>query len=354
MNKNDLLDAIGGADDRFKQEVIDHMNKSTNHNRGKYQRPVRRTLRLIPAAAALICLLAVTAYAAVSYWGIFDFQKDAPRPLPTEAQELVETHTEQGSNDYITCSITESLTDGQKIYVTVQLAAKEPGKYFLLTGFSSPETPLADIGMEGEGTIGEYADANNLECIYADADLKRIGEGGSGVQSFYEKYHSPDVVDILIEADVADVSIDGEGICDVTAHDEAAAMSGENISRQEIPFTLTNETTGESTSGENVYRPTSHPDVEGLTIRSVTVTQTDLKTYFDIDMDMSEDLMYSGMRMLRIWHGETYDTAYGVLADDGQWQWRIESSKMEVGDSFILELWDPGDDSFTGEIEFTK
>lgn len=349
MKNNDLLDAIGRVDEKWKQEVITHMSKNTKSGHfAARPTPVRRTLRMIPAAAAIICLLAVTAYAAVSYWGIFDFNKEAANPLPAEAETLVQTQDEVGSDDFVTCQVTESLTDGQNLYLTVRMQSKEPGKYALMFQMDEPTMPADYFGADYDGTLEEYAKEHNMTLMMVGVGIKQLGEGGTGVQTIQEKHQAPDTMDFLITCDIFDVGSDTEGVFTYAIHEPDAAM--EDVHRGELPFSFTNE----SSSGENVYHPTSQPNVEGMTVGDITVTQTDLGTYFDIEMEQSEHLMYETMLTLRIWHGDEFSSAYGFLAENGEWQWRIEAPKMEVGDSFTLELWDPGDDTYSGEIEFTK
>lgn len=347
MKNNDLLDAIGRVDEKWKQEVITHMSKNTKSGHfAARPSPVRRTLRMIPAAAAIICLLAVTAYAAVNYWGIFDFQKNTRNPLPSEAEALVQTQDEVGSDDFVTCQVTETLTDGQNLYLTVRMQSKEPGKYGLLFQMDEPTMPADYFGADYDGTLEEYAKEHDMTLMMVGVGVKQLGEGGTGVQSIQEKHQAPDTMDFLITCNIADVGSDTEGVFTYTIHEPDAAM--EDVHRGEIPFSFTNE----SASTENVYHPDSQP-IDGMEFGDATVTETELATIVEFpSKETNKGAAYNFM--FRRVDGADYREGGGVYDESGNLFYHLEFAKEEFGDSFILEAYNHSTDEVFGRIEFKK
>lgn len=344
MNKYDLLDAIGSADDQWKQEVINHMSKQT----GKYQNkptPIRRALRLIPAAAAIICLLGITAYAAVNYWGIFDFQKDTLNPLPAEAETLVQTQDEVGGDDFVTCQVTESLTDGNKLYLTVRMQSKEPGKYALLFGMDEPSMPADYFGADYDGTFEDYIKENHMTPMMVGVGIKRLGQGGTGVQDIQEKHQAPDILDFLVICDIRDAGSDCSGVFDYTIHEPTADAEKH---WGEIPFTFTNE----SSSIEGVYHPDSQP-IEGMEFGDATVTETELGTIVEFPCnEITKGTAYDFM--FRRVDGADYREGGGVFDESGNLFYHLEFAKEAFGDSFILEAHNPSTGEVFGQITFKR
>lgn len=369
MNNFDLLDAIGGVDDQWKQEVINHMTKNNHQTTaGKYARPsrTRRILRQLPAAAALICLLGVTAYAAVTHWGIFDFQKEYLRPFPTEAQEIVQQQTETGSivqedetgtGELVKCEITESINDGRQLNLTVRLQSAIPGKYVLMHQMDDPGMAASYFGADYDGTIGEYAKENNMTLLYVGVGVKRYeGTHGTGVQDIIEKHQSPEIMDFMIRSDMADLLTPGEGVLDITAHEEGAT-NFEDIIRSEVPFTFKETADSQSES----YKPVKQPDVEGMEITDVTVSHTDLRTYIEITYKMTQKLAEEGSYYFRFSPDGEYKFAtsgmHTELVEAGVYKQVEEIVKTDLGDSFSMELVNlegPEGKTVLDEVEFTK
>lgn len=349
MNNFDLLDAIGGVNDQWKQEVINHMTKNKNNeNGGRYARPsrTRRILRQLPVAAAIICLLGVTAYAAVTHWGIFDFQKDSLQPFPAEAQEIVQQQTETGSIvqedeagsiELVKCEITESVNDGRQLNLTVRLQSGVPGKYVLLNQMDEPSMAASYFGADYDGTIGEYAEENNMILLVVSAGVQFSENGqGSGVQDVLEKHQAPDIIDYLITCDMADLPASGEGILDTTAR-EFDKVSFEDIVRTEIPFNFLETANSQS----ECYRPVNQPNVEGVEITDVTVSHTDLRTYVEITYKMPKQVAEEG-GVFRFSPDGEYKMAtsggYIEKVESDVYKATIEMVKTDLGDSFSLEL----------------
>ncbi|MDO5401612.1 MAG: hypothetical protein Q4F17_11685 [Eubacteriales bacterium] len=369
MNNFDLLDAIGGVNDQWKQEVITHMTKNNNTNTaGRYARKpstARRILRQLPVAAAIICLLGVTAYAAATHWGIFDFQRESLRPFPSEAQEIVQQQTETGSivqedetgsTELIKCEITESVNDGRQLNLTVRLQSGVPGKYVLLNQMDEPGMAASYFGADYDGTIGEYAEENGMTLLEVSAGVQFTENGqGSGVQTVQEKHQAPDTIDYLITCDMADLPASGEGILVTTAR-EFDKVNFEDIIRTEIPFSFLETANSQSES----YRPVNQPNVEGVEITDVNVSHTDLRTYIEITYKMPQKLLDEGA-MFRFSPDGEYGTAsagsYTEELEPGLYKHNEEMSKTDLGDSFTMEffsLWGPEGKTVLDTVEFVK
>ena len=181
MKKRDLRAAFGKPDADF----VSCVQYTLRRLREEEERPVKRKLRLSAAIAVAACLIVATAaFAAASHWGLFDFldQGRDSGTLP-EAAEIVATDPPQegGEGELASFKLREAVYDGEYVYMVVDAT---PADGILLLGPDMlPPDAMRDLTKEDSDalTIGEYAEANNLQMAIVGISTAAAAEGAEDI-----------------------------------------------------------------------------------------------------------------------------------------------------------------------------
>ena len=294
----------------------------------------RRLFSLI-LAACLVFAMALTAYAC-NFFGIRDFF----RKLPESAEPYIQEHTETKAGEDWSARITESLCDETKVMVTVTVSGGD--KYIIAPTDADPDTLAINIGIEGDKTLGEYAEQQGKQLLFVGASLKENESlGGNGSQSF--RNASDSEMTILITAEKTTALTENEIVCHVYAVDEQGIKL-----TLDIPFSL------EEAPSEAIgtYVPADAEAIPGMIIGEATITETPLGIsirYMETAVD--EEAMYSIKKVE--FDGLVYGKGGTVLEDDGNWWFTVSGCTGNVGDVLIARYYD-WDDQLVGTIEFVK
>lgn len=266
------------ASDELKERLM-NMKKSET----KIRRNHRVAWKAAVAAAVVAVALPTGVYAAARYWGLNDFLSQGGQPLSQEAKELIETDIPQERKDewgeYVPVEFTvkEALCDGGSVNILIEARAKERGKYLLAFEDSWEEAPVADLGIEGEQTIGEYAAAKGLTILY-------VGTGFDWSSPF-----SPDSCSIdgrlAGEDDVLNIGItayrkEDQKNLHVVLSNAVQTAHGETPVTSKSSFELSDKSSGNIYS----YTPEKKMKVKGTpaVVTKVTAEETAVNNYVDI------------------------------------------------------------------------
>lgn len=324
-----LTPPVSGADAPERKQTM------TNHTRHISS---RRILGLA-FAACLIFALAATAYAA-NVFGIRELFRDRGKALPDQAAPYIQAHTESADMDGLSARITQSLCDGGKLLVTVEIRGADS---CLLCGEdSSEEDSVASIGIVGSETLAEYAGNHGKELLFIGARLD--GDNLSGVQSSNYTYTGDGSLILLMEADLTGEIT--EGICRIAAR--GADASVEDVRRLEIPFSLSPAPSAQ----EGVFTPKDPNAVAGMVLGSATVWESPMgMTVRWQETITDEDQFYNLMKVEIV--GCSYTEGGSVQDDDGNWYFNASMVEGDITDSFTVQFYD-WDNTCIGETVFTR
>ena len=338
----------------------------------------------IPRAAAIALVLFVSvgsiAYAAARYYGILDFSRTTGNTIPKEAGSLIEkdlhqeteeakivqitedaqnekspaTETKTG-NELFECSVKEALRDSETITIVYEVSAKEKGKYLFIPEDATPEDGIpkehgSRWDYSGSTSIGEYAAQNKLKVINIGGGLT-WSELDIVEQTVDFISPADDVMDVYIRATLEASNSDKNVSYTVTARSEA----DNTILKERIAFTLEDRAGSEVTS----YSPASDSayakDLNCSFIKA-EVIQTALGTYVDVFFTREKAGLWEEEITLTMADSKG-DRAGGYILkteDDEAYRARIETGKMDIGDSFEVTVYDIENHKELQTITFTK
>lgn len=308
--------------------------------RGRYSR--KKLLVLIPAACLLLSLM-VTAYA-TNLFGLKELFNNANRELPEAAEPYIQQEDATARGDGWTCAVTESLSDSATIMATVKIDGGD--KYIVVPTDAIPEEDtLSNIGLSGDETLQEYADAQGKKLLLVGARITKVGDEEIGNASQQMQNLSDSEMVILTKASKASSDENAEAVCMVYAREAGS----DEVQRVEIPFTLNSAPAAE---GEIRYRPVKPDAVPGVTLGDMTVTETALGINIRVMETMTSEELYRNIMKVDI-EGLDYSEGGAVLESDGNWYFEANMCQGTLGDTVIMRYYD-WDKQPIGEIEFQK
>ena len=348
MKHKVLSDALQGIDPRLIEEAIanpkfrEDRSSERSKSMGKYENRGHHTsgrrLAVAVLAACLVFALAISAYGA-NLFGIREMFRDENRDLPEEAETYIQSQEEAASIEESQAEVTQSLCDGNRLLVTLELHGKE--EHFLLEQSVDPQDPVQSIGLEGNGTVGEYANSMGKQLLHVGVLLQ--GENFIGTQSTRFQYHGDGSMTVLVEAGLnGEIS---EAICLITA--VAPGGNVEDVKRVELPINISAAPTAED--GE--YVPDRPASIAGMTVGNATITESPMGLTIRWPVEIPEDREMKEMKVEL--NGLDYGEGGMVLEDDGNWYFTASMIQGTVTDSFTAVFYGC-DGAVLGKIEFHK
>lgn len=345
MNRKLVSKAFSNIDDAFIAETLSPRLATVDRapertiQMSKYESKrngVRsRRLFALVLAACLVFAMALTAYAC-NFFGIRDLFKK----LPETADPYIQEHTETMAAEDWSARITESLCDETKVMVTVTVSGGD--KYIIAPTDADPDTLAINIGIEGDMTLGEYAEQQGKQLLFVGASLKQNDSlGGNGSQDF--RNASDSEMTILITADKTAALTENEIICHVYAVDEEW-----NKLTLDIPFSLEEA----PSDGSTTYVPTDADAIPGMTVGEATVTETPLGISIRYMETVTDEEARYNIKKVEF-DGLVYGKGGTVLEDDGNWWLTVAGCTGDVSDVLTARYYD-WDDQLIGTIEFVK
>lgn len=281
LNINDLKNALGEADDGFKNNVYQTLVELKKREERK---PVRKMSLRIVAIVTVLCLLATgTALAMTNTWGILDFlngRRIDVEVLP-DATEIVQTDLPQegGENKLAVFSVREAVFDGQNVYIIVEAKAKNP-EYLLLGLDANLSDPVGNMGplFDGQrGTIDDYAKVNYKTPIHTSVLLNL---NGSSVDFVLE---DDGTLVYMINGRYADnasqLSLELECI---TSPFVDGSIHMEDLQRNTLVVTLQNTGTKDIVTNMNT---TEYADC-GVRVDKITLSNSPMAIYVEIEFSV--------------------------------------------------------------------
>lgn len=346
MNKKLISKALDGIDDRFIAEAMDYQKQQSSPERtskmGRYEntnvRGHSRKLAALILAACLVFALAVTAYAANAF-GIRDMFRSE---LPEEMDPYIQQHTEKAEEEEIHCQIDESYCDSGKVMVTLTVFGGDD--YILASDWESPDSLVSEIGIAGEGTLGEYAKAQGKKLLFVFPTMRDTEELGIFEESYDLKNSSPNEMHCLVMGTRMGTGvIAGEAKCGVYIRDEEG-----NQRHIQVPFTLTQAEASDS----GTFVPDNPKALPNITIGDATVTKEasgiNIRWKADADDQMAFNFKTT-VEEITQYNGGGY-----VLEDDGCWYFELYMGQGEVNDTLTFHFtdWDSGES--IADVVFTR
>lgn len=311
MTSEELLRAIGRSDSKYLQEVLDHMN-------GKYSQKRKRIWPRLILVAAVVALLTVTAYAARQFFGIMDFPGNEANPLPSQAEEMIETRTEEGTQEGVSYRLKETLTDGGQIVFVIEVQANQPEKYFLVPEMILDTDSLRNYGFDSDLTLPEYREQTGLTPMHVSARIRNTEELGIAAQSEGFWSLSNDTAELQVYCNAASLPEGGANVeCSVIACEAGGDV--EDVIRGSFTFPLEYET-----SQWEEYTPQEPDGVEGFTFQKAEVRQTELYTYIKVyyEEENDDDLLVFEIpgEELKEGSGGYEPNTYTMVLDRQEWE----------------------------------
>lgn len=349
MNRKLISKALGGIDDRFIAEALVYEKKQSSPERtskmGRYEntnaRGHSRHLAALILAACLVFALAVTAYAANAF-GIRDMFRSETRELPQEVDSYIQQHTEKAEEADIRCRIDESYCDSGKVMVTLTVLGGDD--CILASEWDSPDTPVSEIGLDGEQTLGDYAREQGKQLLFVFATMRDTEELGIFEESYDCEHPSPNEMHILVMGTrMGTGAIAGEAKCGVYIQDAEGYQK-----HIQVPFTLSQAEAEDS----GIFVP-DHPNaLPGITIGNATVTKeaSGIKVRWKADaVDQMAFNFKTTVEEITQYNGGGY-----VLEDDGCWYFELYMGQGEITDTMTFHFtdWDSGET--IADVVFTR
>ena len=344
MNKKLICDALDMIDEKYIEECIvrqDAVLASERNMMIKNNRFSAGTTKKIIAIAAAACLLltaAITASAS-GFWGIGELLERSGVELPQQAEEYIQPQIDSAQSEEWSCRVTETLCDGSKLLVSVEITCGE--EYILVATDASPSDSAASCGIDWDGTLDEYAASRSAELLYVNAGMTDREIFGSGFIHF-ERLSDTQMV-ILVQADVDSQTVPEQAVCTVYA--EGAAVSSP---RMELELSIA----AAPAVSQTVFVPVEPEAVPGLRVGSATVTQTVMGCTVVAEETVTDDEAFSLMEMTCV----ELPGLFGghICGSDGAWQLQLEGGQCHVPETLTIRVLNVETGEVMGDIVFVQ
>lgn len=351
MNRKTISDALDLIDTKY---ISDAMSYSGRHDTSALERrsimssnDKRRSIKRIAAAAAAACLvmgMGITAFA-TNVWGIREMFGSINGKLDPAAADIIETHSESGTEGEITARITETLCDTNTFMATVNVTGGE--NIILAEADASLGDPVSTLGLglEGNMTIGEYAAENGKTIcpVSASIDCADESAGIIGAEISYAHNAGNDMT-LLFIAHKTESFADKELVCKVYVD---TLGETDNLTVVEIPFTATES----SAKIVGIYSTLTPNACDGIILGNAVVTETALGYSLRMPVTVTDNSAFENTLM----ECEEADFLGGlVLEDDGTWYLDWTRGEGTIGDSFTIHCTDLESGETICEIEFVR
>lgn len=312
--------------------------RTMGHYENKRHGISMRKLTGLVLAACLVFALTICAYAA-NLFGIREMFRSANRELPEAAEPYIQDQGENASMTGLSAEVTQSLCDGSRLLVTLELHGKED--YFLLEQSIDPQDSVRNIGVDGDESVEAYTHSLGKKLLQVGILLK--GENQIGIQSTQFRYHGDGNMTALVEAGLnGDIS---EAVCLISAVEPGGNV--EDVERLEIPVQIS----GAPKAAEKTYVPEKPDAIPGMTVGNATVTETPMGITIRWLVTMMDEEALNGMKVEL--DGLDYGEGGMVWEEDGNWYFTASLIQGDIGDHFLATFYD-GNGVVLGQIQFQK
>lgn len=324
MNTFELLDSIGNIDGKYILEAKNLKPVNTQ----KVRRKSGKLMLLIAAIIAL--LLAATAYAAVSYFGILDMTKGTYLEVPQEAAEYIEQQAAFGAAEEWNCQVNETLFSASKFLISVGVSGGD--RYIVAPTYASPWDTVFEIGMEGTQTLGEYAEQQGKKLLFVGATLKQWEELGISVQGQRFVNVSESEMTILITGEKSNSS----PVLDVTCEVYALPDGANDVQRVQLPITVV-ET---PVVAKREYASMNPDVIPGIHVEKATVLQTALGLEVEFISSVTDNEAFENILKMDCDEIPSFQGGGFTLRPDGTWSTQWTMGQGNVLDTLTIHFYD--------------
>ena len=341
------------ASDELKERLMDMRGKRDREGKKKG----RMTWKAAVAAAALVVVVPAGVYAA-THWGMNDFFSSTGRDLSKEANQLIETEIPQSKQEVanlkipVEFTVRESLCDSGSVSLVIEAKAKESGKYFLVSEDYQETDYVANLGIKGEETIGEYAKRKGLDILYVGTGFRQDSPFYPGMCNISSKYIQDDILEIGITAKRTEDQKELKAIMLNTVR-----ASG---SKEELKEVTTFELKDNSKSKAVLYTSADEMNVAGTSakVTKVLMEETEVSTYVRVYFTDPKGVEKEGLsfRMKDTETSDEWDLYEGGVEtlEDGSYCARLTYNKKQLPEKCVLEAYDCWEKEIFGHIELSK
>lgn len=274
-----VYDKVYASED-LKERILNMRENNLEKNqrfeaeRKKDRKYYRRAWRVVAAVAALAVAIPPVVYAATRYWGVGDFFAMTGNTLTKEADNLIERDIAVKAKDKempVDFEVKEALCDRGSVSIVLQATAKEKGKYFLIGAGMMESEPVANVGIDKDMTIGEYATSKGL-------DLLRINHGFPDYSLFSSSSYTSDCVSV--NDDTLELYLNVRKESDIKNLDVAVKCSVIGVGKG-VSSTLNFKLQDKSSSEKVLYAAEGKMAIKGTkaVVTKVTMEKTEVHTY---------------------------------------------------------------------------
>lgn len=315
------------------------------------------------ALTAAIAIMSVSVYAAEKYWGISDFLRKYDTELSAEQQSLVDTNVELISkgDSIVDYTIKEAVCDGKSVQVVIEVTAKERGKYLLAPTDALATDSVANLGWDGDSTIGEYAESKDLEIAYVGISCSLISHQEVEFASQDFQNIEDDVIDIFVSSRITESGLNTDENLAVTCTGSVRPSDAEthdDIYTTDLQFQLQNKTNSQTATyalATSEDEPDKTTTAGNTSIKSVTIESTDLANYATIVLTVNDaadpldvnlcDEDGATWQAMDIIQQESSDSEHTVTEI-------ITYPKQDLPDKLYLQIYDWDNDTYYDPVEF--
>ena len=307
MNLKHISDAITGIDPEFVSESMKQPAAGTARKPG-------RKLIVAAAAACLVLGLSVTAYAQ-NISGIRDLLGHTYQELSAEADPYIVPHSQIIEGDYWTCRVTESLTAGNTIMVSLNITCDED---YILNG--GMDIPSSEEIAQGVGSF-DYAEQQGKTPLYIGAVIHDGDVDLSGYITSRDEIVSDHEMNILLQRDKLTVDPVSEVECILDVR-EIRLENGTKVYDETDRIPITIELSEAPVLDSEVYTAAGDGSVPGLIGESVTIDRSVVGSVITLTASVTDEAEAENIKLLRCGEISEYFNFHSWTSDGKFfWQW---------------------------------
>lgn len=323
MSRDFISYAMGFVDESFIHEAMG----SAAPDRGETRHSLRPAAAVI-LAACLMLALAASAWA-VNFLGIRELLQETLSPLPSAAVEYIQPQNTAAANDKFSCTVIETLNDSSNILAAVEICAAEG--YIIVPTDADPADPARSLGLDFDGSIGEYAKAKGKGILAAGATF--MGEDAPGIFTASQQFEQggDGKLTILVKAQYASSAVPDRLDCTVYVLD----MDSGVVERLKLPVELGGAGAGE----ELCFVPVDGSVVPGLSVGEAVLKSSPLGLSLELAISEEQPGALDKVMTVRCEGFENHESSF-VYDGGTRWRFHVRLSGGSAEENMTLNFLD--------------
>ncbi len=342
MNLKHISDAVSGIDTRFISESMEQPVISAKNS------TARKPFRVMATVAAAVCLvlaLSITAYA-LNISGIRDLLGHTYAELSPEADQYIVPHSQVIEGEYWTCRVTESLTAGGTVMVSLNITCDDD---YILNGCM--DIPSNEEIAQGIGSFA-YAEEQGKTPLFVGAHLTSDDGAFSGYATSLDEYVSDNEMNILIQRDKLTVDPFSEAICSLDVR-EIRLENGVKVYDETTTTSFTIELSEAPVLESVSYLPVDGGSVPGLTFEEAVIDRTVVGDIVTLTAAITDEQYIDNVKFLRCDNISEFFN-FHTWTENGKFFWRWTIAEIDAADTLTVFAYDHPDNECIGEVSFAQ